>query len=146
MRSTLNPIRPHPLESVLSLIENELHNVKLRHPWTKSISKEQYKVIKSLRNNNGVIIKPEDKGSIIITMDKSAYIQEGEKQLSDTHFYEMVYEDPTGMVMHKVNLYVHNMLEKGESLKTLVNIWPQTLAECNYYIFQYTSPWRHPSN
>ena len=36
------------------------------------------------------------KGSAIEIMDKSAYIQEGDRQLNDTHFYEKVFEDQTG--------------------------------------------------
>ena len=48
-------------------------------------------------------------------MIKSAYIQEGYRQLSDIHFYEKVLGDTTDEVIHRVNLHVHSMIEKGQT-------------------------------
>ena len=52
-------------------------------------------------------------------MDKSAYIQEGERQLSNINFFEKVHEDPTGEVICRVNLHVHSLLEKGQITKDI---------------------------
>jgi hypothetical protein len=40
-------------------------------------------------------IKPADKGSAVVVMDKTTYIQEAERQLSDCRFYEKLDSDPT---------------------------------------------------
>jgi hypothetical protein len=36
-----------------------------------------------------------DKGSAVVVMDKTTYLQEAEKQLSDCRFYEKLDSDPT---------------------------------------------------
>ena len=72
--------------------------------------------IKSLRYNNDIIIIPADrgKGSTNVKMNKSAYIQEGPRQLNDTNTCEDVQVDFNGEVIHGVNFYVHNVLERGQ--------------------------------
>jgi hypothetical protein len=35
-----------------------------------------------------ITIKPADKGSVVVVMDKTTYLQEAERQLSDCRFYE----------------------------------------------------------
>ena len=42
-----------------------------------------------------IIIKPADKGSAVVVMDKTTYIQEAERQMSDCRFYEKFDSDPT---------------------------------------------------
>ena len=85
-------------------IEQDLHRLKYRQPRKKNLTKEEYKSIKSLRNNSHIIIKPADKGSAIIILDKQYYINEGERQLHNNHFYEETETDLTGEVIHRVNL------------------------------------------
>jgi hypothetical protein len=48
-----------------------------------------------LRSNEDIIIKPADKGSAVVVMDKSAYIREAERQLCDDRFYNKLDKDPT---------------------------------------------------
>ena len=47
-------------------------------------------------------------------MEKSAYIKKGLRQLSDTHIYSDIYEDPTCEVLNRVSLDVQDMLDKGQ--------------------------------
>ena len=77
--------------------------------------------IRSLRNKKEIIIKPADKGSAIVILDKSSYINEGQKQLNNTHFYEETSRDLTGKVIHRVNLHVHDMLQKGQIFQNTCN-------------------------
>jgi hypothetical protein len=56
---------------------------------------EERTVLQSLRSNEDIIIKPADKGSSVVFMDKSAYIREAERQLSDDWFYSKSEKDPT---------------------------------------------------
>ena len=41
-----------------------------------------------LKNNGNITIKPADKGSAVVVMNTSDYIEEALRQLSDTKFYE----------------------------------------------------------
>ena len=59
-------------------IEQDLLRLKYRQPREKNLSKEGYKSITSLRNNPDIIIKPADKGSGIVILDKQYYINEGD--------------------------------------------------------------------
>ena len=79
------------------------------------MTKEEYQAIKSLKHNSDIIIKPADKGSAIVVLDKQSYIQEGQRQLNDTKFYEQTDSNHTGEVINRVNLHVHNMLQRGET-------------------------------
>ena len=94
-KSIFNTIDPYQLESVFSVIENDLQSTTHRQPRTKNPTRNKYKAIKSLRLNSEIIIKSDDKGSAIVIMDKSAYINES-RQLSDTHFYSEINEDLSG--------------------------------------------------
>ena len=78
------------------------------------MTKGEYQAIKSLKHNSDIIIKPADKGSAIVILDKQSYIQEGQRQLNDTKFYEQIDSYHTGEVINRVNLHVHNMLQRGE--------------------------------
>ena len=74
--------------------------------------KEEYKAIKSLKNN---------KGSAIVILDKQSYISEGQKQLKNTQFFEPTDSDLTGEVIHRINLYGHNMLQKDQIFQNTCN-------------------------
>ena len=41
-------------------------------------------------------------------------MKEGERQLHNDYFYEETETDLTGEVIHRVNLYVNNMLQRGQ--------------------------------
>ena len=71
---------------------------------------EECKAIRSLRNNKEIITKPADKAIAIVILGKLSYINEGQKQLNSTQFYEQTNTDLTGQVIHRVNPHVHDML------------------------------------
>ena len=80
----------------------------------KNSIKHIYKASKSLKCKGEVIIKPVDKGSVVVIMHKSAYINEGVGQLSDTHFYSEIIVDLSGEGIQRVNLHLHNMLDRRQ--------------------------------
>ena len=113
-KSTFNPVGPFQLETMFHSIDQDLYKLKYRQPRKKKLSKEEYKAIKSLRNNPDIIMKPADKGGAIGILDKQFYINEGERQLHSNQFYEETVTDLTGDVIYKVNLHVNNMLQGGQ--------------------------------
>ena len=84
------------------------------HLKRKNLTKEEYQSIKSLRNHPDIIIKPADKGSAIVILDKHNYIAEGERQLQNEQFYAETNSDHTGEVIHRVKLFMNNMLQWGQ--------------------------------
>ena len=56
-----------------------------------------------------MIIKPADKGSGAVVMDKTWYIDECKRQLTDTKFYRLLNEDITADIQKRVTFYVDRM-------------------------------------
>ena len=121
LKSFFNPVGPSQLESMFYSTEQDLHRQKYREPRNKNLTKEEYKEIKSLKSNENIIIKPADKGSAIVILDKQSYINEGQRQLHNTQFCEETESNHTGEVINRVNLHVHNMLQRGEISRNTCN-------------------------
>ena len=90
-------------------------------PRKKNLTKEEYKAIKSLRTNADIIIKPAGKGRAIVILDKQSYINDGERQIHNNEFYEETETDLTGEVIHRINLHVNNMLQRGQISQNTCN-------------------------
>ena len=101
---------------MFSYKEQDLHRQNYRKLRKQNLTKEEYKAIRSLKQNNEIIIKPADKASAIVILDKAAYINGGQKQPNNTQFYEPTDTDLTRDVIHGVNLYVNNMLQISQSI------------------------------
>ena len=56
-----------------------------------------------------IIIKPADKGAGTVVMDKTWYIDECNRQLTDTKFYRRQNEDITADIQKRVTVYVNRM-------------------------------------
>lgn len=52
-----------------------------------NLSSEEAAALKELSNNKHIIIKPADKGSTVVVMDRDQYLWEGYRQLMDTNYY-----------------------------------------------------------
>lgn len=52
-----------------------------------NITREEHQALISLKNNKTIVIKPADKGSAVVIMNRNQYIWEVNRQLSDKMFY-----------------------------------------------------------
>ena len=80
-----NAIHSDILETI-----KEIHDdlSQLRVPTHKqNLSNAEFTALKNLKNNPDIIIKPADKGSATVIMDKQNYISEGIRQLSNPMHY-----------------------------------------------------------
>ena len=55
-----------------------------------NFSKKQWQAMRKLANDRSIVIKKVDKGSCVVVWDRSDYIAEAEKQLSDQNVYRDV--------------------------------------------------------
>ena len=90
-------------------IEQDLHRQKYRELKKKNHTKEEYKAIRSLNKNKDIIIKPANKGSVIVILNKQSYIIEGQRQLNNTQFYHETDSYITGEVIQRIKLHAHSM-------------------------------------
>ena len=69
--------------------------------------------LQNLRSTEYIIIKPADKGSAFIVMDKSANIREAERQLSVDRFHNKLDKDPTKQFSDNIANQLNNIYDNG---------------------------------
>ncbi len=84
--------------------------------WTNTpnISREERQAIRALKNNTSIIIKPADKGSAVVLLDRADYIAEGLRQLSDITFYTILDHCPTIEYHLRIDQYITTLVIKKE--------------------------------
>ena len=60
-----------------------------------------------------IVIKPADKGSAVVVMDRHRNVSEAERQLNDSTYYELLDHDPTDEFAKKVSETVEEMFDDG---------------------------------
>ena len=114
-KSSYNPPGPPALEAMILTNKIALHKrPEQKLPKLTNISRGERLAIKNLTNNPHIIIKPADKGSAVVVMNREDYISEGYRQLSDTNFYRKVDTDLTAHHMQRVQRYINHMYANGE--------------------------------
>lgn len=90
--SQWEPDRDKLPEQVFEMIKKDGHIWRTTNPElhvdAPNLSTEEINALKSLRKNQTIVIKPADKGSAVVIMDKNQYIREANRQLLDTHYYK----------------------------------------------------------
>jgi hypothetical protein len=112
--SKWNPKGPPQLEAMILLNECQLNDITPTAPRGSNLTPEEKQAMTELQANTDIVIKPADKGSAVVIQDKTAYIQEGLRQLKDTNFYKEVPHDLTLTHNAEVDKLVHTLLENKE--------------------------------
>ena len=85
--SKWNPPSPAIVEHMALLNESAIVNTPPQKLTKRNLTKAERKAKSDLANNDNIVIKKADKGSAVVIQNKSDYISEGLKQLSDRNFY-----------------------------------------------------------
>ena len=114
-KSNWSPALPLLPPEVTQLIQLDLDTFHKQHKvgWTKpNLSRFERRALEQLSNNRGVVLKPADKGSAVVIMDRTDYLFEGLRQLNDPHYYKKldrpIYQDTIPLV----NKIVNSLYEK----------------------------------
>ena len=94
-----------------------------------NLSREELNALVALKQRTDIAIKPADKGGAVVVWDRALYIQEAERQLSDTNFYQRVDHDLTMEHQAEVVSVVEDAITKGElpaSASNLIVDHPRT--------------------
>lgn len=78
------------LDNIKNIIQQDIHyfdNKFKIHSTKPNLSKAEVDALKSLQNNSFIVIKPADKGSVVIILDRDQNIWEGNGQLMDKKYY-----------------------------------------------------------
>ena len=80
-------------------------------------------------------IKPADKGSGTVVMDKSWYIDECNRQLNDAKFYRQLDGDITDTIQQRVTVYIERMFNDGYiDEKTITYLVQTNVKPGRFYI------------
>ena len=109
------PIRDVHLELYLSEIEDKLIIINESGKSYPNLSKDERETLKSLMNDNDIIIKPADKGSAVVIWSKQDYLLEASNQMSDTN----VYCKSNSNTLQKVNSEIKSVLRDMFNLKEI---------------------------
>ena len=74
-------------------------------PIRNNLSRKERKALTTLRKRTDIDIKPADKGSGTVIMDHSWYVNECDRQLNDTIYYQKQSSDLTSRVQERVKEY-----------------------------------------
>ena len=101
---------------VLETIENinsdlsELQATQHRN----NLNKAEIKALRNIRKNPNIVIKPADKGSATVIMDKQNYINEGMRQLNNNQYYKKIENPIYPETCLKVNEILYDLLRNKE--------------------------------
>lgn len=77
-----------------------------------NLTGEETKALKELRENKQIIIKPADKGSAVVILDRDQYLQEGYRQLNDTTYYSKLKKPIYLETLPIVEKIINNLYQK----------------------------------
>ena len=90
-KSTWHPPKGHAcLEVSFSQVEKEIFEIPFSDLKYSNMSREEWQAVRSLTDGRCIVIKKADKGSCVVVWDRSNYLLEAERQLSDTKVYRDV--------------------------------------------------------
>ena len=103
-----------PLEIFIAQNNQDLFKSKIHTPRRQNITKEQRSAIRELYSNPNIVIKPADKGGATVIWDKSDYIKEGMRQLSDVNFYRQTDTDLSKQHYDDIKIKIDDMVTNKE--------------------------------
>ena len=104
-KSTWNPPERRLNRKLLRKIDHllaDIRQVELKQ-HKQNMSKDDYRALKSLKKRKNIIIKPADKGSSTVIMNKSDYIFEANRQLSNVNHYRKINRPIHPNISGKIN-------------------------------------------
>ena len=78
-----------------------------------NLTRDERLSIKNIKSFDDIVIKDADKGSCVVIMDRSRYIQEAERHLNDTATYCKLDTDPTSIFYKDIEACVLQLEQQG---------------------------------
>ena len=102
------------IKEQLNEIENSLSKLsKKQKGGNLNLSKGERRALKTLQRDKTIVIKPADKGSSVIIMNRVNYIAEGTRQLNNTIHYKKISGPVHPKVKDKLNTTLATIKNKG---------------------------------
>ena len=122
------------VETYIRTVITEFQKLKLRNPPKSNLTQEEKQRLNLLQNNQHIVVKPADKGSAIVIMNRTDYITEATRQLSDTKFYTKTQVDLTDPHINKITQTLSTMLRNDEIAQSVYrNLVPKDCKTPAFY-------------
>ena len=102
-----------PIRDLMQGDEKRFLTFRISGEGQSNVTPQHRTAIKELSRNPEVIIKPADKGGQIILQDKSNYLREAHRQLSDTNYYIPLAESMQLATQVLVRKSISRLYDKG---------------------------------
>ncbi len=113
--STFNPTGSPILETFITLNEHDYNFREVRGKLPQcNLSPGEMQALYQLKQMEDIIIKQADKGKAVVVQNRTDYLKEGFRQLSDAKFYKKLDNNPTRQYMEEINGFINHMFETGE--------------------------------
>uniref|UniRef100_A0A8C5MB09 Reverse transcriptase domain-containing protein n=2 Tax=Leptobrachium leishanense TaxID=445787 RepID=A0A8C5MB09_9ANUR len=104
----------HAVETYVKIVEREMSQVYSRRHFTRAspnMSATDFGILKKLRDDPSIVIKPADKGGALVIMNSGDYVAEIQRQLGDVETYKKLDGDPTAAIVSRISTLIHDALE-----------------------------------
>ena len=109
------PPGPQLLEAMIVLNEHEFNaRPRVRPSPRNNLTPSERRALGDLSKNDNIVIKPADKGSAVVIMDRLTYLKIGYSQLSNKLFYTKLDLNPTEATRVEIQNVVEDMYQNGE--------------------------------
>ncbi|XP_078372690.1 uncharacterized protein LOC144656333 [Oculina patagonica] len=110
-----------------------------------NLTRRERQALKKLQHRTDIVIKPADKGSGTVVMNRQDYLKECHRQLNDAKFYKKVTKDPTPDVNKRVQKYLDGLLkDKAIDKNTYKYLSPVNPRPGRFYILPKLHKQGHP--
>lgn len=82
-------------------------------PLAPNLTREEIQALRNLRRNKNIIIKPADKGSAVVVMDREQYLWEGYRQLNEVKYYRKLKKPIYPETIPMVSKILNTLHDKG---------------------------------
>ncbi|XP_071161127.1 uncharacterized protein [Mytilus edulis] len=130
------PSKNTTLESFIDNVKTDiLTNVKINNQTYDNLTPDERVALTNLRDNDDIVIKPADKGSAVVVMDKSNYVQEAIRQLDDDRFYKKLNSDPTLQFSEEITECLKEMCDNNIiDIDTFKYLKPENSKPGRFYL------------
>ena len=109
------PPAPNTVEAMVRCNESDfIQRLTPHNKKRQNISPIERRTLAELQKNTQLVIKPADKGGSIVILNRSDYLIEGYKQLSNDDFYLELDTDPTESNRKLIQDTIEDLFQNGE--------------------------------
>ena len=124
------------LETYVQTVSSQIHSTDtLNKRPHDNLPRDERQALSSLQNRSDIIIKPADKGSAVVVMDRKQYIDEALRHLDNQSHYALLDSDPTCDFSQQIQSTLDDMKEREHlSEKAHKFLSPSNAKPARFYL------------